>query len=160
MKPTVDEQLQGTCRILETVVAPCVADPLARTLLDGLVANLRMLTGALPAVAGFLRRDNEATRQLLETLRGSMQSDLAARLTQALSESEPDAADATALDERNHRLRELLAQAVSSEGLTPDQHRAIVQHMTERASRVPMRYVATAPSPSPGPPAGPSAART
>lgn len=154
MKPTVDEQLQGTCRILATVVAPCVADPLARTILDGLIANLRMLTGALPAVAGFLRYDNQATVKLLQTLRDSLQSDLAARLTEALGESEPDAADATALDARNQRLRELLAQAVCSERLTPDQHRAIVQHMTERASRVPMRYVATAaPSPPPGPPA-------
>ena len=149
MRPTVEEQLQGTCRILETVVAPCVADPFARTLLDGLVANLRMLTGAVPAVAGFLRHDNQATVQLLATLHDSVPGDLAARLTQALSESEPDAADSAALDERNRSLRELLAQAVCSERLSPDQHRAIVQHMTERASRVPMRYVATAPSPPP-----------
>lgn len=147
MRPTVEEQLQGTCRILETVVAPCVAEPFARTILDGLVANLRMLTGALPAVAGFLRHDNEATVRLLATLRDSVASDLAARLTQALEESEPDPADSAALDERNRRLRELLAQAVCSEGLSSDQHRAIVQHMTKRASRVPMRYVATAPSP-------------
>lgn len=152
MKPTVEEQLQGTCRILETVVAPCVGDPFARTILDGLVANLRMLTGALPAVAGFLRHDNQATAQLLATLRGSVPGDLAARLAQALDDPEPDVADVAALDERNRRLRELLAQAVCSEGLAPDEHRAIVRHMTERASRVPMRYVATAPSP-PTPPA-------
>ena len=149
MKPTVEEQLQGTCRILQTVVAPCVLDPFARTILDGLVANLRMLTEALPAVTGFLRHDNQATVRLLATLHDSVPGDLAARLTQALSESEPDAADSAALDERNRRLRELLAQAVCSERLSPDQHRAIVQHMTERASRVPMRYVATAPSPPP-----------
>lgn len=149
MKPTVEEQLQGTCRILQTVVAPCVLDPFARTILDGLVANLRMLTEALPAVTGFLRDDNQATVRLLATLHDSVPGDLAARLTQALSESEPDAADSAALDERNRRLRELLAQAVCSERLSPDQHRAIVQHMTERASRVPMRYVATAPSPPP-----------
>ena len=149
MKPTVEEQLQGTCRILQTVVAPCVLDPFARTILDGLVANLRMLTEALPAVTGYLRYDNQATVRLLATLHDSVPGDLAARLTQALSESEPDAADSAALDERNRHLRELLAQAVCSERLSPDQHRAIVQHMTERASRVPMRYVATAPSPPP-----------
>jgi hypothetical protein len=149
MRPTVEEQLQGTCRILETVVAPCVGEPFARTILDGLVANLRMLTGAVPAVAGFLRYDNRATVQLLATLRDSVASDLSARLTAALGESDPDAADPVALDERNRRLRELLAKAVCSEGLSPDQHRAIVQHMTKRASRVPMRYVATAPSPPP-----------
>ena len=149
MKPTVEEQLQGTCRILQTVVAPCVSDPFARTILDGLVANLRMLTEALPAVTGFLRYDNQATVRLLATLHDSVPGDVAARLTQALSESEPDATDAAALDERNRRLRELLAEAVCSERLSPDQHRAIVQHMTERASRVPMRYVQTAPSPPP-----------
>lgn len=149
MKPTVEEQLQGTCRILETVVAPCVADPFARTILDGLVANLRMLTGALPAVPAFLRHDNQATARLLATLRDAVASDLAVRLTQALDEPEPDAADSAALDERNRRLRELLVQAVCSERLSPGQHRAIVQHMTERASRVPMRYVQTAPSPPP-----------
>ena len=146
MRPTVEEQLQGTCRILETVVAPCVGEPFARTILDGLVANLRMLTGALPAVAGFLRHDNEATVRLLATLRDAVASDLAVHLTEALGESEPDVGDSAALDERNRRLRELLAKAVCSEGLSPDQHRAIVQHMTERASRVPMRYVATAPT--------------
>jgi len=149
VKPTVEEQLQGTCRILETVVAPCVSDPLARTILDGLVANLRMLTGAVPAVAGFLRQDNAATVQLLAALRDSLAGELPSRVAQALGEPEPDAADPAALDERNRRLRELLAEAVCSEGLSPDQHRAIVKHMTERASRVPMRYVATAPSPPP-----------
>ena len=46
MRPTVEEQLLGTCRILEKVVSPCVADPYARTMLEGLIANLRMLTGA------------------------------------------------------------------------------------------------------------------
>ena len=149
MKPTVQEQLQGTCRILETVVAPCVADPFARTLLDGLVANLRMLTGALPAVAGFLRQDNETTARLLASLGDALGPDLAARVAQALGEPEPDVADAAALEARNTDLRELLAQAVCGEALSPGQHRAIVAHMTERASRVPMRYVPTAPSPTP-----------
>ena len=151
MKPSVEEQLQGTCRILETVVAPCVGDPFARTILDGLIANLRMLTIALPAVPGFLRQDNQATVQLLSALRGSVAGDVAARVTQTLNEPEPDPADLAALQQRNDRLRELLALAVCSEGLSPGQHRAIVQHMTERASRVPMRYVATAPSAPPSP---------
>ena len=42
MRPTVEEQLQGTCRVLEKVVAPCVTDAYARTMLGGLIANLRM----------------------------------------------------------------------------------------------------------------------
>ena len=153
MRPTVEEQLQGTCRILEDVVAPCVADPFARTILDGLVANLRMLTGALPAVAGFLRHDNMVTLRLLSNLRSAMAPDLAMRIDRAMAEPEPDIVDGAALEERNRLLRELLAAAVCSEGLTPDMHRAIVQHMTERASRAPMRYVPTAPAPASTPPA-------
>lgn len=151
MKPTVEDQLLGTCRVLETVVAPCVADPMARTMLDGLVANLRMLTAAVPAIPGFLRSDNEATARLLSALRGSLPAELADRVAQALGEPEPDPADTAALDARNGRLRELLAQAACGDGLAAGQHRAIVQHMTERASRNPMRYVATAPSPPPPP---------
>ena len=158
MRPTVEEQLQGTCRILEDVVAPCVADPFARTLLDGLIANLRMLTGALPAVPGFLRHDNHATLQLLSTLRDALAPGLAERIDQARAASEPDVADGLAQDERNRLLRELLAAAVCSEGLAPDMHRAILQHMTERASRVPMRYVPTAPAPAS--PASTSPAKT
>ena len=148
MRPTVEEQLQGTCRILEDVVAPCVADPFARTILDGLVANLRMLTGALPAVPGFLRHDNLATLRLLASLRPGLAPELAARIDQAMAEPEPDVADGSAQDERNRMLRDMLAAAVCADGLTPDMHRAIVQHMTERASRVPMRYVPTAPAPA------------
>ena len=153
MRPTVEEQLQGTCRILEDVVAPCVADPFARTILDGLIANLRMLTDALPAVPGFLRHDNMATLRLLSNLRDALAPGLAERIDQAMAVPEPDVADGQAQDERNRLLRELLAAAVCSEGLTSDMHRAIVQHMTERASRVPMRYVPTAPAPASTPPA-------
>ena len=152
MRPTVEEQLQGTCRVLEGVVAPCVTDPFARTILDGLIANLRMLTGALPAVAGFLRDDNAATLRLLETLRGVVSPELAARIVEATGHAEPDLADGAALEARNGLLRELLALAVCTEGLAPEAHRAIVQHFTERASRVPMRYVPTAPPPPPAKP--------
>lgn len=151
MKPSVEDQLQGTCRILETVVAPCVADPMARTILDGLVANLRMLIGAFPAVPSFLRQDNQATAQLLAALEPSLERELAARVAASRAEPEPDPADTSALDQANHRLRALLSEAVCSEGLSPDQHQTIVQHMTARASRVPMRYVPTAPSANPTP---------
>lgn len=147
MKPGIEEQLQGTCRILENVVAPHVGDPFARTILDNLVANLRMLTGALPSVPGFLRADNEATARLLADLRTDLPGELAARVGQAFAEPEPDSADAVALEARNTALRALLAEAVRLPTLNTQQHRAIVRHMTERAARVPMRYVPTAPTP-------------
>jgi hypothetical protein len=119
---------------------------MARTILDGLIANLRMLITALPAVPGFLRQDNETTVQLLATLASSLPAELTARMAEILNKPEPDPVDVAALDARNASLRGLLAQAVCIEGLSADQQRAILQHMSERASRVPMRYVATTPS--------------
>jgi len=146
MRPSIEEQLKGTCRVLENVVAPCVNDPMARKILDGLIANLSMLIRALPAVPGFLRQDNETTVQLLSTLASSLPAELTARVADTLDKPEPDPVDVAALDARNASLRELLAQAVCIEGLSADQQRAILQHMSERASRAPMRYVATTPS--------------
>lgn len=151
MRPTVDEQLLGTCRILEQVVAPCVNDPYARTMLDGLVANLRMLTAALPAVPAFLRNDNQETGALLRRLQAGMAPDLAADVDRALGETEPDATDLAALEQRNVALRDLLARALAGAELAPDLGRAVVAHMASRAARSPMRYVSTAPSPPKAP---------
>ena len=155
MRPTVEEQLLGTCRILEKVVSPCVADPYARTMLEGLIANLRMLTGALPAVPGFLNSDNRATAGLLGQLQPVVAPNLAASIAQALARPEPDATDMTALEQRNCDLRELLSQALSGSGLTPAMRAAALKHMTARAARAPMRYVSTA-----FPPASPPAKAT
>ena len=148
MRPTVEEQLLGTCRILEGVVAPCVADPYARTILEGLVGNLRMLTGALPAVAGFLHRDNRATAGLLGQLQAGVAPDLAAAIALALGRPEPDAADMTALEQRNNELRELLSQALCGDSLTPAMRAAALEHMSARAARAPMRYVSTTAPPT------------
>jgi hypothetical protein len=143
MRPTVEEQLQGTCRILETVVAPCVADPYARTILDNLIANLRMLTIALPKVGGFMRQDNQATQSLLGTLRSALPPALVARVDEAIASDEPAVDDEPAIDERNRLLRALLAEAVCSHGLTAEMRLSIETYMVSRASRVPMRYVPT-----------------
>ena len=159
MRPTVEEQLLGTCRILEKVVSPCVADPYARTILVGLIANLRMLTSALPAVQGFLDSDNRATAGLLGQLQAVVAPDLAAAIALALARPEPDAADMTALEQRNNELRELLSQAMSGAGLTPAMRAAALEHMSARAARAPMRYVATASTPA-SPPAFPPSTAT
>jgi hypothetical protein len=143
MRPTVEEQLQGTCRILETVVAPCVADPYARTILDNLIANLRMLTVALPKVGGFMRNDNQATQSLLVALRSALPTLLVDRIDQVVAAIEPDVDNEPAIDERNRLLRELLAEAVCSQNLTPEMRQTIEAYMVNRASRVPMRYVPT-----------------
>ena len=147
MRPTVEEQLLGTCRILENVVSPCVADPYARTILQGLIGNLRMLTGALPAVPGFLKSDNQATAELLRQLQTLAAPDLAASIALAVDRSEPDATDVKALEQRNCELRDLLSRALSGTGLTPAMRAAALAHMTARAARAPMRYVSTASTP-------------
>ena len=143
MRPSVEEQLLGTCRVLEQLVSPCVSDPYARTILDGLISNLRMLTSALPAVPGFLNSDNRATAGLLGQLQGVVAPALAAGIRLALGRPEPDGADMTALDQRNCELRELFSQALGDAGLTPAMRAAAIAHMSARAARTPMRYVPT-----------------
>jgi len=143
MRPTVEEQLLGTCRVLEKVVAPCVSDPYARTILEGLIGNLRMLTSALPAVPSFLNNDNRATAGLLGQLQAVVAPELAASIALALGRPEPDAANMTALDQRNCELRELFSQALCDAGLTSAMRSAALEHMTTRAARAPMRYVPT-----------------
>lgn len=143
MRPTVEEQLAGTCRILEGVVLPAVVDPYARTLLAGLIGNLRMLEGALPAINGFLRDDNQATAALLEQMRPSVAPALGERIATALDTPGPDAADRAALDARNGVLRELLSLALLDAGLPPSAQQAALAHLTQRAARAPMRYVST-----------------
>lgn len=143
MRPNVGEQLQGTCRILEQVVAPCVNDSFARTILDNLVANLRMLTGALPAVAAFLQADNEASAALLATLQPALSPELARRVADTLAKPAPDPTDSQALEAWNTELREALTEAICSPGLGTAHHQAIRRHLGERAARVPMRYVPT-----------------
>ena len=143
MRPTVEEQLLGTCRVLEKVVAPCVSDPYARTILDGLIGNLRMLTSALPAVPGFINNDNRATAGLLGQLQAVVAPELAACIALALGRPEPDSLDMTALDQRNCELRELFSQALCDASLTSAMRAAALEHMTARAARAPMRYVPT-----------------
>ena len=143
MRPTVQEQLHGTCRILETVVAPHVDEPFARTILANLVANLRMLTEALPKVAAFIRADNAATCAQLSALREALEPELAQRVDQALAASEPAVDDEAGHEERNRQLRALLAAAVCSPDLSQQMRREVEVFLIQRASRVPMRYVPT-----------------
>lgn len=143
MRPTLQEQLLGTCRILEEVVAPCVGDSYARTMLEGLVGNLRMLGAALPAVPGFLADDNRATCALLARVRDVAAPDLAERIAMALAQHEPDAVNLDGLEQRNVQLRALLSQALSGTDLAPEPRAAALAHLSERARHAPMRYVST-----------------
>ena len=145
MRPTVEEQLHGTCRILESVVAPAVSEPYAHTILVNLIANLRMVTEAVKKVPEFFRADNQATLRLLLELCATLPPGLVTRINDAAGE--PD--EGSAMEARNWLLRGLLAEAVCSHHLTPEMRRSVETFMINRASRVPMRFVPTAPSATP-----------
>lgn len=148
MRPTVEEQLAGTCRILETVVMPALSDPYARTLLAGLIGNLGMLGQAIPAIHGFLREDNGATADLLAMLRAGVSPALRERIDAALAMPAPDGADRAALEACNDALRDLLSQVLLDDTLPDASRQAALKHLSRRAARAPMRYVAnTTPAP-------------
>jgi hypothetical protein len=148
VRPTVQEQLQGTGRVLEEIIAPHVGDPYAANILKALISNLRMLVDAVPATARFVQWDNRAAAEVLAVMRGSQQADLAAEIGAVLSENEPDPTDWVALDARNQRLRSLLVTALAADRLPSEVDEQLVGYMTERASRHPMRYVLPTPGAS------------
>jgi hypothetical protein len=80
---------------------------------------------------------------LLIALRSALPTVLVDRIDQVVAAIEPDVDDEPAIDERNRLLRELLAEAVCSQNLTPQMRQTIEAYMVNRASRVPMRYVPT-----------------
>lgn len=146
MRPTVEEQLLGTCRVLESVVSPRVTDPFATNILNGVVSNLRMLLEALPAIPDFLRWDNEATAQLLVLVQAEVGPELAEQIVHVLDEPAPDVANWALLEARNSQLRELLSELLRGASLSSNQDALVKRHLARRASRFPMRFVLPTPS--------------
>ena len=123
MRPTIGEQLGGTCRILEAVVAPEVAGTPAGDVLRGLVKNLRMLQTSWAAVLPFLHWDNETTAALLARATSSVPDALAQRIVTALdAQPAPDPVDVAAVQERNDELRALLTEVVRVIDTVSDAH--------------------------------------
>ena len=148
MRPTVEEQLEGSCRILEETIAPEVSGDDAAEALRGVVKNLRMLGKGWAQVLPFLHWDSGATAALLERARPNVQRPLAERLGD-LDRNPDDPFDVAAARHRNDVLRGLLSEVVAA--LDPSSvpaattHRAIVEHLSARASRYPMRMVPDVP---------------
>jgi hypothetical protein len=150
MKPTIGEQLGGTCRILEAVVAPEVAGTPAGDVLSGLVKNLRMLQTSWAAVLPFLHWDNETTAALLVQATSSVPDALAQRIMTALdAQPAPDPIDVAAVQERNDELRALLTDVVRVIDTVSDAHAEIVAHLAARAGRYPLRAVPDLPKAQP-----------
>ena len=142
MRPTVHEQLEGMCRILETSVATELGNAYTQETLRGVVANLRMLDRAWPRLLPFLHWDNDAMRTLLADARGVLTGDAASALTVALDAPPADPFDFDAADALNERLRGLLGEALR--GPAPLRAR-IAAHLATRAERFPLRITGAQP---------------
>lgn len=145
MRPTVEEQLLGTCRILEETVAPEVGNDHASEILRGLIANLRMLTAAIPNLSSFLSWDNDETAALLAGTLDSVPSDLAVEIRSAL-DTETGSSDAAVLGQRNEELRDLLSRTLSDGTPSGDWTKRARSHLEERSARSPIRYATPLPA--------------
>lgn len=142
MRPTVNEQLEGMCRILETVVAPDLATGHTLETLRSLIANMRMLGRAWHQLLPFLQWDNDAMLDLLKDARDSADAALRARIDEALAPRPADRADAFALEACNDALRALLCECLNG----PDELTArIATHLSARSRRYPLRLTGAVP---------------
>jgi len=150
MRPTIGEQLGGTCRILEVMIAPEVAGTPAGDVLGALVKNLRMLQTSWTAVLPFLHWDNETTASLLMGATSSVPGALAQRIVTTLdSQLAPDPIDVTAVQERNDELRALLTDVIGVISTESDAHAEIIAHLSARSARYPLRAVPDLPRAQP-----------
>jgi len=145
MRPTIEEQLRGNCRLLEQLVAPALQDEHATRVLSEVIKNLQMLETAWMRVLPFLNWDNTLTADLLESAKPVVSDDIAARIDD-LPTGPVDTLDVTAVMEHNDRLRGVLSEIVTTLDPTAGAdattvHRNIVEHLDLRARRYPMRMV-------------------
>ena len=140
MRPTVDEQLQGMCRIMQESVLPGVADAHAREVLRGVISNLSMLSEALPRLDDFFRWDNDRTRDLLRAVE--------APAKEADPQPRQDASSVPDLDGENARLRAELSAVIRSGALDDAAMDSFRRHLIERSRRTPIRYATVLPSSS------------
>lgn len=138
MRPTVPEQIDGACRVLEQHVAPQLDDGHARDLLAGVVRHLRMLQGSWDELPAFLRWDNAEMLMLLEAARAAGATAAVVNTVDALAPGPPP--DGERL---NDRLRAALTEVVT--GVDADDpavealRSRVVDHLYERAGRYPWR---------------------
>ena len=142
MRPTVTEQLEGMCRILESAVAPALANDYTLETLRSLVANVRMLGRAWHQILPFLHWDNSVMMALLTTAAHSATPELQARINTALAVTPADTSDSQAAEARNEQLRTLLTERLDG---PPALMAAISSHLIERSRRYPLRLTGAVP---------------
>ena len=125
MRPEGSEQISGAAHVLEGLVAPLVDDAYARDVLDGTIANLRMLAGALDAVPLFLLWDIDRTIEVLGLA--------------GVDVPERDVApfDLPALRARHVEVRGLLESSIELIRSNEAANTAVIAHFRERAGRYP-----------------------
>lgn len=147
MRPTVDEQLAGTCRILEDVVLPDLSGDYPIAVLRSVIANLRMLERGWDAVLPFLHWDNAAMAELLAGARGGADPEVGEWIEALPVVGDAvDPYDLAAADARNVELRQALCDLIRRPGSDDALRERIVEHLTQRTSRFPMRMSLAMPS--------------
>ncbi len=142
MRPNVNEQLEGMCRILETAVAPELNNGYTLETLRSLVANVRMLGRAWHQLLPFLHWDNAAMLDLLREAQDCADAALRARLDEALDTPPADPADALSAETRNDILRALLCDCLDGPAALTAR---IAAHLSERSRRYPLRLTGAVP---------------
>lgn len=147
MRPTVREQLDGVCRILEEVIAPEIASSHTRETLRNLVSNLRMLSRSWTRLLPFLHWDNAASTALLVAAREQADAPLAARIDSTVASAPADLADAEAAHAYNAALRACLSECIlaSCDAVLIER---MTEHFADRAARYPLRLTGAQPKPS------------
>lgn len=148
MRPTIEEHLTGTCRILKEIIEPQLADPHALVVLREVMRNLEQLQRGWAQVLPFLQWDNDRTAALLTLAQPHVTVALGTRLRE---EPPPvdDVLDVAGVEQRNELLRGLLSEVIGElapSGDAGEMRRCIVAHLQDRASRNPMRLVPEMPS--------------
>ncbi len=145
MRPNVNEQLEGMCRILENALAPELNNGYTLETLRSLIANVRMLGRAWHQLLPFLHWDNAAMLDLLREARGSADAARQARIDEALDTPPADATDALSAESRNDALRALLCDCLDGPTALTALTARIAAHLSERSRRYPLRLTGAVP---------------
>jgi len=140
MRPTIDEQIRETRRILADFWLPQIDDAYRSQIATMLLANLEMLETNWKKVLPFLAWDNAKATDMLEMLREDVNAELVHAIDAALVQDAGDTFDVTAQETRNETLQALLCRAIGF--CTVDHRRAIRSYLLDRTARYPMRPMA------------------
>jgi hypothetical protein len=151
MRPNITEQLQGLSRTLSEVIAPEVHSPYPAEILGSVIGALDALESSWSKIPAFLQWDIAETAAVLAAAKPMLGADLAAEIDAAIAEVSVDAADWTALEASQTRLRGLLVKAmpVLANKKDSDAYRRMIALFHERTERFPFSMAARPPAKKP-----------